>query len=165
MDLPVNLHESLVESILTALAEQGFRRIIVWRGCGSHDLRDTVERFNARFDGQSRAFLPGHPYHDIWCWVADPSVPGGHADSFVTSIALHLRPDTVRRDRIANPDQRRMNWEDPDLDFACYSPTGVIGDPTHASAELGAKLWDEVISAVAEVFRSIAVADAPTGPV
>ena len=165
VDLPVNLHESVVESILTSLAEQGFRKIIVWRGCGGHDLREAVERFNTGFDGHSEAFLPGHPYHDVWCRVADPSVPGGHADSFVTSIALHLRPDAVRRDRIANSDQQPMNWEDPDLDFARYSPTGVIGDPTRASAELGAKLWEAVVGAVAEVFRSIAEDGAPTGSV
>ncbi len=32
-----------------------------------------------------------------------------------------------------------VNWDDPHLDFTQYSDTGVIGDATRASAELG---WD-----------------------
>ena len=156
IDIPVELHDSLVLSTLESLAGQGFHRIVVWRGCGGHDLRETVQSFNETFDGRSRAFLPGHPYHDVWCRIADPSVPGGHADSFTTSIMLHLRPEAVRKGRIVDPDHKPVDWEDPDLDFANYSSTGVIGDPTRASAELGAWLWEAVVDDVAETLRSIA---------
>jgi creatinine amidohydrolase len=88
--------------------------------------------------------------------VADPSIPGGHADSFSTSISLYLRPESVRKELIANPKQREVNWSDPKLDFSRYSPTGVIGNPTHSSAELGKKLWEESISEVASIFVTIA---------
>ena len=155
IDIPVGIHDSLVSSVLTSLAEQGFRKIVVWRGCGGHDLRGTVERFNDAFNGHAKAFLPEHPYHDIWCRLADASIPGGHADSFTTSIALHLRPQAVLRDKIVNPDHEPVDWSDPGLDFSRYSSTGVIGDPTHASAELGAKLWEAVVIAVASIFRSV----------
>lgn len=165
IDVPADLHDSLVMATLTSLAEQGFRRIVVWRGCGGHDLRGTVKRFNETSNLPSTAFLPGLPYHNVWCRVADPSIPGGHADSFTTSIALYLRPETVRRDRIVDPQHRPVDWDDPDIDFATYSSTGVIGDPTHASAELGAKLWAEVIDSVTETLRSIAKDWEPTSPV
>ena len=156
IDIPVDLHDSLVLSILESLSGQGFRRIVVWRGCGGHDLRETVKRFNETRDGQSIAYLPGHPYQDVWCRNADPSIPGGHADSFTTSIMLHLRPDAVRRDRIVNPQHEPADWKDPHLNFADYSSTGVIGDPTHASAELGDKLWEAVVDEVAAILQSIA---------
>ncbi|MCY4529912.1 MAG: creatininase family protein [Chloroflexi bacterium] len=156
IDIPVELHDSLVLSTLESLTAQGFRKIVVWRGCGGHDLRETVKRFNETYNEQSRAFLPGHPYHEVWRRIADLSVPGGHADSFTTSIMLHLRPEAVRKDRIVDPEHEPVDWEDPDLDFANYSSTGVIGDPTHASAELGAKLWDAVVDEVAATLRSIA---------
>ena len=42
------------------------------------------------------------------------------------------------------------------MDFSRYSSTGVIGDPTHASAELGARLWEAIVDEVAAMFRSIA---------
>ena len=155
VDIPVDLHDSLVFSVLTSLAEQGFGKIVVWRGCGGHDLRGTVDRFNDTFDGRTEAFLPDHPYHDIWCRLADASVPGGHADSFTTSIVLHLRPEAVLKDKIVDPDHAPVDWSDPDLDFSRYSATGVIGDPTHASAKLGAKLWEAVVAAAASTFRSV----------
>ena len=165
IDIPVDLYDSLVMATLESLATQGFLRIVVWRGCGGHDLREAVKRFNEACNGRSTAFLPGLPYHDVWCRIADPSVPGGHADSFTTSITLHLRPEAVRRDRIVDPQHKPVDWEDPDIDFASYSSTGVIGDPTHASAELGAKLWEAVVDEVAETLRSIAEDSGPVSPV
>ena len=42
------------------------------------------------------------------------------------------------------------------MDFSRYSATGVIGDPTQASAELGAKLWEAVVEEVALIFKAIA---------
>ena len=86
---------------------------------------------------------------------ADASVPGGHADSFTTSIVLHLRPESILKDKIVDPDHAPVDWSASGLDFARYSPTGVIGDPTHASAELGAKLWEAVVAAVASTIRSV----------
>ena len=165
IDLPVDLHNSIVLATLTSVAAQGFQKIVVWRGCGGHDLRKIVQRFNETHNGQSTAFLPGLPYNKIWRRIADPSVPGGHADSFTTSVMLHLRPEAVRRDRIVNPRHKAVNWEDPDLDFAAYSSTGVIGDPTHATAELGAKLWEAVVEEVAGTLQSIAGDSGPGNPV
>ncbi len=97
------------------------------------------------------------PYHDIWCRVADSGVPGGHADSFTTSIAMYKRPATVRLECIPSSSSREVNWNDPHLDFTKYSDTGVIGDATKASAELGRRLWDEVILTAATIFRDALV--------
>jgi len=135
IDLPRDLHEAVIEHVLSSLADQGFRRIVVWRGCGGHDLHQAVIRFNEQHAGQAKAFVPDLPYHAIWCRVGDPSNPGGHADAFATSLALHLRPEMVRRELIANLPQKPVDWDDPKLDFAHYSASGVIGDPTQASPE------------------------------
>ena len=153
--IPSELHDALVEAVLESLAEQGFKRIMVWRGCGGHALAEMIERFNQKQAGQAHAFLPSQPFYDIWCRCGDPTVPGGHADSFATSIMLHQHPEQVRSDKIYNPHNQPPDWNDPDLDFARYSSSGVIGDPTHASAELGAKLWEAAVTAVAEVLREV----------
>ena len=154
--IPQEQHEALVFAILESLAEQGFRRIVVWRGCGQHELRGTVAQFNNEYKRKAKAYLPGHPYHDIWCRIGDPSNPGGHADAFTTSIAFYLRPEAVRTDKIVNPKSGEVDWGGPDLDFSRYSSTGVIGDPTQASAELGKNLWEAVVAEVAVIFNSIA---------
>jgi creatinine amidohydrolase len=154
--LPQATHEAAVSSILGSLAEQGFRWLVVWRGCGGHHLDGVVERFNVERDGEARAFEPVLPYHAVWCRIGDPSIPGGHADSFGTSIALHLRPESVRMERIPAPACEPVDWDDPELDFARYSSSGVIGDATHASAELGARLWDAVVDEAASILWDIA---------
>ena len=162
VDIPLEVHSSLVSATLGSLADQGFERIVVWRGCGGHDLRGTIRNFNQANAQRSEAFLPDHPFHDIWCRLGDPNVPGGHADSFSTSISLHLRPATVRMNQITDPAHPPVGWQDPELDFARYSPTGVIGNPTHASAQLGAKLWAASVDSVAETLQAIALGTVPT---
>ncbi|MFN8487626.1 MAG: creatininase family protein [Caldilineaceae bacterium] len=157
IDISQSIFTALVHSILTSLAQQGFRRIIVWRGCGGHQLTEVIQQFNKAQQGKVKAFLPDWPYHDIWRRIGDPNVAGGHADSFCTSIALCLRPNAVRRDKIKDPVSLPVDWSDPNLDFTHYSQTGVIGDPTYATAELGATLWHEIIETVALIIRKIAL--------
>ena len=157
VNIPHSVHEEYVYFALVSLAEQGFRTIVIWRGCGEHQLHGAVDRFNARFRSQRVAYLPSTPYHDIWLRVGDPAVPCGHADSFATSIALYRRPEAVRRDEIPPPNSGNVDWADPHLDFTKYSQTGVIGDATQASAELGRTLWNEVISITAAIFRDFMV--------
>ena len=156
--IPQELHERVVASVLHSLAEQGFQRIVVWRGCGQHRLHQVVERFNMTYRGKARAFLPNLPYARIWEKVA-PGVPGGHADSFATSIALYLRPQAVRDNRLPLPEEKPVDWDDPDLDLTHYSSSGVIGDPTQATGELGARLWDMVVERVALTLKEVAGTD------
>ncbi|MEW6404483.1 MAG: creatininase family protein [Chloroflexota bacterium] len=153
--IPQELHEGLVAAVLNSLAEQGFKRIIVWRGCGQHTLSAVVESFNKAHTGEARAFLPDLPYAEIMQQVA-PGVSGGHADSFATSIVLYLRAQSVRVNQIPEPENKPVDWNDPNLDFARYSSSGVIGDPTHASINLGARLWSTIVETVALMFREIA---------
>ena len=155
IDLPAVLHAAILGAVLESLATQGFQRILIWRGCGGHDLHAAVEHFNTE-QVRARAFLPDLPYHAIWCRVADAQVAGGHADSFTTSMMLHLRPDAVRLDRMVDPQSQEPDWTDPQLDFGRYSATGVIGDPTHASAALGAQLWQECVATVAREIEAAA---------
>ena len=117
-----------------------------------------MDSFNGSHQGQARAFLPEQPYHEIWMRIGNPDNPGGHADAFTTSVTLHLRPDSVRWDRVVDPENDPVDWGDPNLDFARYSRAGAIGDPTEATAELGAALWGEVVRSVAGTFARIAQA-------
>ncbi len=156
IDLPQQVHEAVVASILKSLVEQGFERIVIWRGCGQHSLDHIVDIFNRDYQGKARAFLPDCPFYEIWTRIGNPENLGGHADAFETSVALYLRPELVRKDRIINPKNKPVNWGDPNLDFSRYTETGVIGDPTEATFELGAKLWDAVIQSVAKTFKEIA---------
>jgi creatinine amidohydrolase len=151
IDLPQELHERIVMSILQSLVAQGFKRMLVWRGCGQHNLKRVVDNFNHEQAGQAFVVQPGMPYAGIMQRFS-PAIPGGHADSFCTSIAMHMRPESVRIDKIPEPETKPVDWNNPALDFLQYSKSGVIGDPTRASAELGAVLWGEIVKIVSRIF-------------
>jgi creatinine amidohydrolase len=153
LDLPRPLHDAVVTAILDSLATQGFETIVVWRGCGGHDLRQAVASFSTAWPG-TRVHLPDPPFHQIWCAEADPAVPGGHADSFTTSIMLARRPSLVRLDRVP-PLSRLPDWQDPDLDFGAYSDSGTIGDARHGSAELGERLWEAAVTWMSRYLAAI----------
>ena len=72
-------------------------------------------------------------------------VPGGdaHAGRTETSLLLHLAPDAVRTDRSVPGATEPIGDLLPRLraeGVRAVSPTGVLGDPTGASAEEGARL-------------------------
>jgi creatinine amidohydrolase/Fe(II)-dependent formamide hydrolase-like protein len=92
IDLRQETFERLIEDVLHSLVAQGFSRLVIWRGCGGHRLAELAERFNVANAGIARLWVPEPPYHEIWCSVADPRVPGGHADSFATSIVFTATP-------------------------------------------------------------------------
>jgi creatinine amidohydrolase len=112
---------------------------------------------------QTLAQAGSHPYHRLWCSIADGSVPGGHADSFTTSILMAKRPHSVRPDLIPTDTSDEPDWADPHLDFTRYSRTGVIGSAAHASPELGERLWDACVGAVISIVRQIATDPASVG--
>ncbi len=153
IDVPVPAYDAFVRAVLDSLADQGFTRIVIWRGCGGHDLESTVGDFNESRSGTATAFLPAPPFHEIWCSIGDPDVPGGHADSFTTSIVMARRPDALRLGRIPLGESAQPDWNDPALDFTSVSATGVVGSASHASAELGHLLWEASVRTVVDTLE------------
>ncbi len=145
-------HEAVVEDILESLVEQGFGRLLVWRGCGQHNLANVVDRFNLEHPA-AHAWQPVLHYGAIAEEVLG-QVPGGHADSFATSVCLYLDRSQVREGEIRRPEMRPFEWSDS-VDFAAISNTGVIGDPTHSSAEAGARLWQRCVQSAVEMVLDI----------
>lgn len=147
-----SIHESVFQEVLHSLTEQGFERIIIWQGCGQHQLAPMVERFLAGVSEKINVFFPEMPYQKIWGDLVGPDVFGGHADGFATSISLYLRPDDVRKDKIRNPVYTMPNWASPDLDFSKHSDTGSIGDLSIATAELGKQLWESLVEECSQII-------------
>lgn len=156
VDLRQDTFERVLEDVLESMVAQGFSRLVIWRGCGGHRLTELAGRFNAAQAGVARVWIPEHPYHEVWCALADPGVPGGHADSFATSIALARHPERVRSDRVPPPSEATPDMGDPAADWSLVSPRGVVGDATRASAELGERLWERTVERVAEIVAGIA---------
>lgn len=118
-------------------------------------------------------------HHGLETFLLHPSVPpdqggrstedelgmGIHGGLHETSIMLHLRPELVDLERAERnvPEHLAANrhvrfggsvtfgWLAHD-----FGPSGVIGDPTGATAELGAELFRGAVAAMAEAFGEIA---------
>lgn len=72
-----------------------------------------------------------------------------HAHAAETSIMLHLRPDLVHRDEIAD-DPDRTEGLVLSYTVAETSQAGTTGAPSRGSAEEGAKLFELVVEALAQ---------------
>jgi creatinine amidohydrolase len=90
---------------------------------------------------------------------------GVHAGRDETSVVLHLRPELVDMTRaersvpaaMAEREHVRFGggvafgWSSDDL-----AAGGVIGDPTLASAQRGARLWDGMVRSVGDQLAEVA---------
>jgi creatinine amidohydrolase len=101
------------------------------------------------------------------------AVHGLHGGTKETAILLHLRPDLVRRDAVANfpsagqameTDYTHLRatgrtgfaWQTQDL-----NPAGAVGDASAATAELGARLIDHMAEGLAALVRDLARFELP----
>src|SRR5262245_49682150 len=94
--------------------------------------------------GESRRVL-------VW-W---PHVPAGdlHAGHVETSLMLALAPDTVRTElAVAGPIPTTAELVGNGV--LPLSPSGVLGDPTTASADDGRRLFDDLASQLADAVAS-----------
>lgn len=95
---------------------------------------------------------------------------GVHAGRDETSVVLHLRPELVdmskaersvpeamaARERVRFGGDVPFGWSSDDL-----AAGGVIGDPTLASAERGARLWEGMRRSVGDALAEVAAFEFP----
>lgn len=153
----------------TSLYAAGFRRLIWLNGHGGQPqvlqlaARDLRERF------------PDFEILPLFVWnvpnqIGELLTPreqalGFHAGDAETSLMLHLLPEQVRMDQaIAEypPDldaQGLLSWEG-NLPIAWLthdlSRSGVIGDPTPATATKGAEIFEQLVQGWVQVLTAIA---------
>jgi creatinine amidohydrolase len=99
--------------------------------------QETVDRAVTRLRAESRNVARWSPKTD------DPT--DSHAGRFETSCLLAIQPESVRQDRFEPGNTSPISELMPRLrrsGISGVSPSGVLGDPTGASASLGAELLD-----------------------
>lgn len=46
IDIPQKVYEDVIYAVLVSLAGQGFRQLVIMRGCGGHMLNQVAVKFN-----------------------------------------------------------------------------------------------------------------------
>ncbi|RNL61314.1 mycofactocin biosynthesis peptidyl-dipeptidase MftE [Nocardioides marmoriginsengisoli] len=133
-------HEALELILVELVRSMGSwsRRVVVVNGHGGNvpTLRTVTERLVDE----------GHDVGWVSCGTVNGDAHAGHTE---TSVMLHLAPWSVSRASIAAGNVRPLAELLPDLvagGVAAVSPTGVLGDPTAASAEQGAVILAEMVA-------------------
>jgi creatinine amidohydrolase len=165
--------EALLVEICSSIAAHGFPRIVLLNGHAGNTgaLHASCTRLAA--DGIRAA---GVHYWQLAAselerlCTMDAGVIG-HAGEIETSLQLHLRPDAVgplpseghgtRMPRsVLPPTFAGVAMMPPDP--PSESPTGVYGDPSVASAELGARALDAIVERLVELLAAFRETPLPT---
>jgi creatinine amidohydrolase len=158
--------ENYVAQVCDGLAQQGFRHFLFINiHAGSLGPLESVCRFLRAEHGAAGAVL------DIFSVMRDvggvewatKQAPTGHGGEMVTSVALHISPELVFMDRAKAPGALK-DFADGMRTVASgkvaiakssimlfsnmsdYSPSGIQGDPTAASAEKGRTVWENALA-------------------
>lgn len=161
---------AVLDDIGRCVATTPARRLVFLNGHGGNSALVNVANRELRLRHGLMTFLahPGVPADQGGSSPADELGMGVHGGTEETAMMLHLAPHLVRMDlaerrvpeRLASNRYVRFGgrvsfgWLSND-----FGPDGYIGDPTPATAELGAELFDGAVRGFGEALREIAVFD------
>jgi creatinine amidohydrolase/Fe(II)-dependent formamide hydrolase-like protein len=145
----------LVYEIGISLAKNGIKKIVIINGHGGNgpSLNFAAQMINR----DARIFVSVDSGEtsdvDIYKMVETPN--DVHAGEFETSTSLAIRPDYVKQDMaeksVPEFSSRYLNFTSKrGISWYAYtkklSNSGIMGDPTKASAEKGKKMWQIMIA-------------------
>ncbi len=149
-----------------SLAATPATKLALLNGHGGNSSLLSVACRELRLNHQLETFLlhPSVPPDQGGPSSADELGMGIHAGLGETSIMLHLRPELVKMELAERsiPEHLTANehvrfggsvtfgWLTSD-----FGPTGVIGDPTNATPEAGAKHFDAAVAQLSAAFGEI----------
>ncbi len=148
---------AILDELAASIAMTGCRRLVLFNGHGGNSSLLSVALREIRLTYDMMTFLahPAMPVDQGGSSSGDELGMGIHAGSDETSLMLHLEPDCVEMSLAARsiPEHLASNshvrfggrvpfgWLSND-----FGETGVIGDPTSATAERGRELFDGAVA-------------------
>ncbi|NQY58270.1 MAG: creatininase family protein [Ilumatobacteraceae bacterium] len=172
MWLSVSTMLAVVDDIARSASQAGAGRLVFLNGHGGNTTLLNVACRDIRRTHGLLTFLT-HPLAPP-AYSSGPSADnaelgmGIHGGLDETAIMLHLRPDLVDLD-LAEPNVPAWLRENQHVRFGGsvqfgwlsndFGPSGVIGDPTGATAEYGAELFAHSVSTIIDQLREILAFD------
>jgi creatinine amidohydrolase len=163
---------AVLRDVGRSLARLPARRLVFLNGHGGNSALLQVANRELRLAHRLMVFTahPGLPADQGGASPATELGMGIHGGEDETSLVLHLRPDLVDMSLATRnvPEELAANqyvrfggrvsfgWLSND-----FGPDGHIGDPTAATPERGAELFEGAVTAFCEALREIAAFDLP----
>lgn len=157
---------AMLDDIGRCAAQTGAKRLALLNGHGGNTALLGVACRELRLKYGLKTFLlhPMIPPDHGGASTSNELGMGIHAGIDETSMVLHLRPELVdmslaerkvpeglaRNKHVRFGGSVSFGWLSNDFD-----PSGVIGDPIGANAELGARLFDSCVGMLCEAFGEI----------
>lgn len=173
ISLKLETFHHLLHDIFSSLTAHGFYRFLVINGHGGN--AGILTASTADLSEALGISIPTYSYwqsiKQVLIDIGDSEIGGmGHACEMETSLALYLRPELVDMKAIAKdmPDVRVapscIDFRQPGflgipLDFRRDSNSGVMGDPTLATAEKGEKIYVAALAAAKDAVQSLLKAE------
>jgi creatinine amidohydrolase len=158
LDFPT--FSALIGGVCRSLQRHGCGRILLLNGHGGNEaaLRVIVEQLSPAFEGVVACVNYWHLAAPQFAQILERQPGVQHACEAETSMVLALRPELVDPTRFAEasfaegqgPGGAAYRWRS----FAARTASGVIGDPTAASAEKGERLLEAAAAALAELLQN-----------
>ncbi len=156
----------VLRGILRSAQRCGFRRAMLLNGHGGNAEAVAVAATAAstEFGMKVAAGTYWHLVGGAFAPILERQASVMHACEAETSMMLALRPDCVRRDRLAEahgPGSTRVEGQPAALSlrrsFRDVSPSGVIGDARPATAQKGTRLLDTAAERIAAMLNNPAL--------
>lgn len=154
--------------VAESLRQQGIRRIFVVNGHGGNQSAIDIASVKMRVDLGVRMTYALWPLLGGMNVVKDPKATRrtGHACIYETSLMMHLRPDIVRENALAEGEMQPPIYGDVSTvgigGFAYwneYTRNGAFGGAPEATAEIGEKIVRLALERATEFVRQFACVD------
>jgi creatinine amidohydrolase len=152
-----------IHEVLSALARAGFRRICVqnWHYENAGYLWEACDLTSARYP-EVRMLIVESPFPKLTDAQLAEIFPKGfpgwdveHASIIETSLMYVVRPDLVRRDRIADDEaERHPAWDVVPAPSQFIPKSGVLWHPTEASEKIGRLVLGLCAGHLADALRT-----------
>ncbi|MBQ6545240.1 MAG: creatininase family protein [Lachnospiraceae bacterium] len=149
-----------IHCILSSLVKEGFTKLVMLDCHGNHDcvLRTVMRMIVDEYNVFPMTLAPGKLCADVYNRLKKDPEGDIHGGEYETSCILHIAPELVHTDKYTDVD--KIHIKDRELLGPVSTwglmetKTGLFGDPTPSTAELGKACLDEATRKGVEYIRA-----------
>lgn len=166
--LDINMNPStqmaIVHDVLEVLNRQGIKKFLIFNSHGGNDFKTLLRELGLKFPDM---FLSTANWFQALDKTKYFQEKGDHSDEMETSLIMHLRPDLARPLEEAGSGEARQHrvqgfregWAWSERKWSKVTDDTGIGNPHFASAEKGARFFEDLTVKMADLFIDISEAD------